>query len=300
MTTFFIIASIGYAFMAAVAILDKSILSKSLGVSSYAFYSTVFFLGAFLLLPFSETISIGAFVWALISGLGFGFATWAMFLGLRRGEAAHIVPFIGAVTAVGVFILSSIFIGESFSSMQMAGITLLIVASFLFSYEKNNGKGTPRHAGFGWALLSGFLFAISHVAAKHFYGDYSFITGLAWTKGLVGIAALFAFFGMKSEESPLAENISGSTSGKSTSLWLVLVDKVLAIAGTLAIQYAIAIGSVAVVSGLVGLQYALILLFAFVSTMFAPRFFSEHFTRKEVVFEILAIILVIVGIFLLI
>ncbi len=295
MSTFFIIASIGYALMAAVAILDKSILTKSLGVSSYAFYSTVFFLGAFLLLPFSEEISLAGFMWALISGLGFGFATWSMFLGLRRGEAAHIVPFIGAVTAVGVFGLSSAILGESFSLIQVAGIVLLILASFLFSYEKSGGKGR-RHAGFGWALLSGLLFAVSHVAAKHFYGDYSFVTGLVWTKGLVGIVALFAYFGMKSER----VIASGNVSRKSSSIWLIIVDKVLAIAGTLAIQYAIAIGSVAIVSGLVGLQYALILVFAFVSTVFAPHFFSEHFTRKEIIFEMLAIILVVAGVFLLI
>ncbi len=205
------------------------------------------------------------------------------------------VPFIGAVTAVGVFGISSAILGESFSSIQVAGIALLIFASFLFSYEKDNGQPT-RHAGFGWALLSGLLFAVSHVAAKHFYGDYSFLTGLVWTKGLVGIVALFAFFGMRSERAIASEG----PSGKSSSVWLVIADKVLAIAGTLAIQYAIAIGSVAIVSGLVGLQYALILVFAFVSTVFAPRFFSEHFTRKEVAFEVIAIILVVAGIYLLI
>jgi hypothetical protein len=50
------------------------------------------------------------------------------------------------------------------------------------------------------------------------------------------------------------------------------------------------------VNALVGFQYALVLLFAYVLTQFAPRVFSEHFSRKEIGYEIFAIILVVAGI----
>ncbi len=298
MINYFVIASFGYALLAVVAILDKAILTKSLRVPTYTFYSTIFLWGAFLLLPFAEPITVNAFIWALVSGLAFGFATWAMFLGLRRGEAAHIVPFIGASTAVFVFGLSSVIIHESFTKIQALGIVLLIIASLLFSYEKNRRyKGT--HRDFAWGLIAGFLFALSHVAAKHFYGEYSFITGLVWTKGLVGIVALITLFsastwkdifGKKDVEKQVSEN----------TMWVVVADKVIGLIGTVAIQYAIAIGSVAIVSGLVGLQYALILIFAFVSTVLAPKFFKEYFTKKEVIVEVTAIMVVVMGITLLI
>lgn len=290
--TYFFIAAVGYALMAAVAILDKFILSKSLRVSTYAFYSTVFFFGAFLLLPFSEPITLNAFWWALASGLGFGFATWTMFLGLRYGEATHVVPFIGAVTAVFVYGLSIMVLGDAMAGGQTAGIVLLVLASLLFSYEKVRKHAGRVHPSFLWALLSGFLFALSHVAAKHFYGEYSFVTGLVWTKGLVGIVAFFALFLAYHDIFGKKKRVKDTKN----SFWIVVANKSLAILGTLAIQYAISVGSVAVVTGLVGLQYALILIFAAVSTLFAPRFFSEYFTKKEVLAEVGAILLVIGGV----
>lgn len=306
MNNFFLIATFGYACMALVAILDKFILTKELRVSAYAFYSTFFFLGAFLLLPFAELISWQAFIVALISGLGFGFATWTMFIGLRYAEASHFIPFIGAVTAVFVYALSSLFFGEVLSVEQSIGVIILILASFMFSHERaHSHRGV--HPSFAWGLLSGFLFALSHVTAKQFYGEYSFITGLVWTKGLVGIVAIFIIifsvsarrevFGKKKHDEIETKKES---SGKGNMFWVVLTDKIVAILGTLAIQYAIAIGSVAVVSGLVGLQYSLILIFAFVSTKFFPRYFSEYFTKKEVIIEVTAIVMVVIGVFFLI
>jgi drug/metabolite transporter (DMT)-like permease len=306
MNNFFIIATFGYACMAVVAILDKFILTKELKVSAYAFYSTFFFLGAFFLLPFAEAISWQAFIVALISGLGFGFATWTMFIGLRYAEATHCIPFIGASTAVFVYGLSSLFFGEVLSVQQSIGVLILILASFMFSHEKaHSHRGV--HPSFAWGLLSGFLFALSHVTAKIFYGEYSFITGLVWTKGLVGLVAIFIIifsisarrevFGKKHHD---AVESKKEVSGKGNMFWVVLADKVVAIAGTLAVQYAIAIGSVAVVSGLVGLQYALILIFAFVSTKIFPRYFSEYFTKKEIAVEVTAICLVVIGVFFLI
>ena len=310
MTGFILIALVGYVLLAAVAILDKFILTKEMEVSAYTFYSTVFFFAAFLLYPFSEAISFYGFLWALGAGLGFGFGMWAMFLGLRRGQATHVVPFIGAVTAVFVYGFSSIILGDSLSLLQTTGIVMLVIASLLFSYDKEHGmrksagEGKGLHPAFAWALLSGFLYAVSHVASKHFYGDYSFFTGIVWAQGSVGVVSFFTLlsaaarrdiFGKKSHDGSRREN-----SKRQNKIGIVIADKALGLAGTLAIQYSIATGSVAIVSGLVGLQYALIMVFAAASTLFYPRFFKEYFSRKEVFLEVVAIILVITGVFLLV
>lgn len=295
MSLFFLIAALGYVFLAIVAILDKFILTKELRPASFAFFTTIFFFGSFLLLPFSDNISFSGLLVALVSAFGFGFGTLAMFLALRHGEATHVVPFIGAVTAVFAYGFSSLFLGEALGIHQTVGVTFLILATLLFSYEKTTQKkAVGLHKSFGWALLSGILYAASHVAAKYFYGEYSFITGLAWTKGLVGIVALSLLLSPS-----VRRDIFHRKSPKNT-FWIVGSNMTLGIIGTVAIQYAISIGSVAVVSGLVGLQYALIMVFAALSTFFVPRFFKEYFTRKEVFLEIAAILLVAAGVFLLV
>lgn len=302
MTSFITIAIIGYALMAVVALLDKLIIAKSMHVTSYAFYSTIFFFGAFVFLPFSEPIAWSAFFWALASGLGFGFATWAMFLALQSGKATHVVPFIGASKGVFAYGLSFFILAEVVTPEQNAGIILLVLASLLFSYEKHRAHSSTFHPAFLWALTSGFLFSFSHVAAKYFYEDYSFLTGLIWTKGLVGVVAFFALFSAVARR-----EIFGGGKAKAdretmikNALWVVVANKVLGIASTVAVQYAIAIGSVAVVSGLVGVQYGLMLVMAAACTFFVPSFFKEYLTKKEMIIEITAILILALGVYFLV
>ncbi len=222
-----------------------------------------------------------------------------MMLCLSYREATHIVPFVGGSAAVSAFILSSIFLGESFSVSQIIGIGILVLACLVFSYERDGKKEGKRRETcwvFLWGALSGLCFGISHVAAKVIYLDYSFITGLVWTKGLIGVVALIILL-----HSSVRKDIFGKKKpGKKSSFVLVFIDKVLATAATVSIQYAFAIGSVAIISGLIGIQYALTLILVLIFTAFAPKVFHEYFTKKEIVAEVSAILLTTIGILLLI
>jgi drug/metabolite transporter (DMT)-like permease len=303
MTTFFILTCFGYLLLAIVAILDKFILTKSLSTGTYTFYSTIFFFGSFVLLPFTNTVQGEYILWGIGSSLAFGFAAWPMYIGMKKGEATHVVPFIGATTTISAFIFSSLLLGEVLSNTQLIGIFLLVLASIIFAHEKSKTKN-GLWAGYAWAGLAGLLFGLSHVAAKYFYMEYDFVTGLVWTKGFAGIVAFFtllsvvtrkelfvAFFKKKNES---------DTEKQKNKLWMVVLNKVLAVGGTVLIQYAIAIGSVVIVNALVGLQYTLVLMFALVLTKLFPKFFNEYFTKKEIGSEVVAIILVVIGILFLI
>ncbi len=292
----FFIAIIGYALLAVVAILDKLILSKALNTSSYTFYSNLLFGFAFVMLPFAERISLEGFLWSLASGLGFGFAAWAMFIALEKNDATHIIPFIGAMTAVCTYALSAVVLGESLTLIQTLGIVLLVVASFLFAYERDRVRVTGISMGVVWGIVSGLLFAISHVTAKVVYEQYSFVTGFAWTKGLVVLVALCVYlFGKKMGPAKTKQVPHAAPRGQHNNFILIAVDKIAALLGIVAVQYAMSIGSVTIVTGLVGLQYALILIYALIFTTFTPRFFTEYITRKEILFEGTAILLVIGG-----
>lgn len=291
----FIFATIGYLLLAVASVTDKFILTKSLkSVSSYVFYSTIFFFGAFLFWPFSESISFYNCLIAIISGLSFGFATWAMFTGLKRGEATHIVPFLGAVTAVFVYGLSYLILHEVLNVNQTIGVVFLVIASFTFSFEKSK-KHNGFHSGYVFAIVSGLLFAFSHVTAKYFYGEYNFLTGIVWTKGSVGIVALIALLSLSARREIFGKKSNGESKVSKNSLYLIFSNKVFGVLGTLGIQYAIAIGSVTVVNALAGFQYALVLLLAFLLTKFYPRTFSEYSAKGEMRLQIFAVILVVIG-----
>lgn len=300
----FVIALIGYALLALVFVLDKFILSKSLGSPAvYAFYSSIFMFGALAALPFGVQVLFGLdWFWAIVSGLAFGGGLWAMFTAVKRGEASHIDPFIGAVVTIAVYTLSYMFLSESLTRTQIGGIIVLIFASLLLSFEKTRQRN-GFHVGFIWAIIAGILFGLSHVTAKYLYELYPFLTAFVWTRaatGLLGIALLLAPSVRRELKTVFSKKKARAASkkinfGKDHALMVVSLDKVLGIVGVVLIQYSISIGSVTLVNALSGLQYAFMFVMIYVLTKLRPRLFNEYFTKRELRMQILALFFVLIG-----
>lgn len=296
----FFLALLGYVLLAFVFILDKFILTESVGKPVvYTFYSTIFLFGALLLFPFLGYVPLVGvdWLWALVSGLGFGFGLWTLFLAVKQGEASHINPFNGAVVTIATFLLASLFLGEMLSKNQMIGVLVLVFGSALLGFEKTK-KQNGFHAGFLWAIVSGILFALSHVSAKYLYTIYPFWSAFIWTRattGLVGVITLFspavhhALFGKRTHAS------TSKTAGKRFALPIIVTNKIAAIAAVVMIQYAAAIGSVTLVFAMSGLQYALMFVMIVLLTKFAPNIFREYYTRKELALEWIAIAFIVIG-----
>jgi len=292
MMTSLFFAILGYTLLAVVSILDKSILEKTVKKPAiYTFYSTIFFFLAFLALPWCVQISGLGFWVSVFSGLAYGFGMWTMFTALEFGEASHVTPFVGAVVALSTFFLSASILGETLSLGIKIGLFFLIVASILLSVERNK-KHTGFHKGFVWAFISGILFGLSHVSAKFVYGLYPFFTGIIWTKGSVGLVAVFALCvpGVLKAISNKGKDKIKSGGGK-----IVFWNKALGILAVVLVQYAIFIGSVTVVNGLAGIHYALMFIFIYLLTKFRPLAFFEKFTKRELIIESVAIVFMIIG-----
>lgn len=301
----FIFALIGYILLAIVFILDKYILTSAIvRPIVYTFYSTIFLLAVFLLWPFFSVPippTLTDLNWSIVSGFSFGLALYFMFVAVQKGEASHIDPFLGAVITIATAILSSVFLQEILVPLQITGIILLVGASLLLSWEKTRKK-SGFHIGFLFAILSGIAFAFSHVSAKYLYDLYSFWPAFVLTRGAIGL------FGLCLLVSPVVRH-SFSTKQKKIvpkkkkslqTPTLVIIDKVLSVVAILAIQFAIAIGSVTLVNAMSGLQYALMILIIYLCSRFAPQLFREYFTKKELVVESIALVLVILGMALLV
>jgi len=278
----FLVAILGYVSFAIVFLLDKVIVSDKLGEPVvYTFYSTIYMFGALLALPFLgwQLLSGVDWLWALLSGITFGFGLWSLFKALQRDETSHISPFNGAFVTIFVYFFSNFFLGESLTPYSQAGVIILVFSALLLSFQKTKKRQTFS-MGFFWAILSGLLFAISHVLAKYLYGIYPFWSTLVWTKAFVGVVGLFTLF------SPLvhkkfAKKIVKKQTKKSNTAFLIIVDKILAVVGVVCIQYAIALGSVTVVNALIGVQYVLMFVLIVFFSKFFPKIFSEYFTKEE-------------------
>ncbi|MDP2692599.1 MAG: DMT family transporter [bacterium] len=292
----FAFAFLGYFLLAVVFILDKLILTKSVSKPVvYTFYSTIFLFGALLAWPFGVEL-LGGVDWiiAILSGVSFGLALWALFVGLKKGETSHISPFNGAFVTIFTYLVANYFLGEKLSDIQIVGLVILVFSSLLLSFEKSR-KFSGFHVGFLWAGLSGLLFAISHVSAKYLYEIYPFFTAFVWTRAFIGLVGLFTLLFPSVRDSFKKTKNKKEKKKKKNTVIIVVTDKVLAVLAVILIQYAAAVGPVAPVFALSGVQFVFIFIMVYLLTKFAPKLFKEYFTKKEIAVEVIAILLVMLG-----
>ena len=292
----FLIAFIGYFLLAIVVILDKFILTESVAKPVvYTFYSTIFMFGALLAWPFGVQLLAGIdWWWAIISGVTFGLGLWTIFIAIKKGEASHISPFNGAVITIATYLIASLFLGEVLTRRQIIGIIILVFATCLLSFEKSK-KHNGWHIGFVWAMVSGILFAISHVTAKYLYEVYPFLTGFIWSRFFIGLVGLATLFSSDVRKIFAKKVVKKEKTAQKNVFTLVFFDKILAVAAIILIQYAAALGSVSLVMALSGLQFMLLFVMIYALTKFLPNLFKEYFTAQELRLELAATALVVIG-----
>lgn len=291
---FLVLASIGYILLGIAFILDKVILTKSVDKPIiYTFYSTIIMFGVLCALPFTpKPFLVGIdWWWAIISGCAFGFALWTLYSALQKGEASHIHPFNGAVVTIATYALATNILGESLTSSQHIGIVLLAGSSLLFSFEKSKFHNGV-HIGFLWAMISGILFAVSHITAKYLYSSYDFLPAFIWTRATTGVVGMLCLLSPAVWRSWKKKKTSPK---KAAGIYLIFINKAISILAVILIQYAAAIGSVAVVFALAGLQYAFLFLGVLLLSKYKPRWFKEDTTTKELVVQGIAVVLLLVG-----
>jgi drug/metabolite transporter (DMT)-like permease len=301
----FFIAIAGYLISALTMVLDKFILEKKITQPLiFVFYASVVVLPIFLFLPFGVTTLSGITDWMLaaVSGVMFALGLWTMYLSFGKSEVSHAGPLIGGVVAVFVLCLSSFFLGEQFSNQFLIAFCFLVAGSFMISHEKSAGKN-GWHSGMNWAILSGLLFAVSHVSAKYLYDAYGFFSGLVWSRGALGVFGLFLLFA-PSVRAELVKIFSKrqaeETAPKKTGALIIIVNRLSGVIGVLLVQWAIALGSVTIVNALAGLQYALLIIAVFVLSKLFPKILKEEYAKGELIREFAAVLIIGVGMALLI
>lgn len=293
---FLVISTLGYFLLAVVFVLDKLILTKSVAKPAvYAFYSTIFLLAAFLLWPFMELPTAIDMWWGIFSGLTFGLGMWTMFIAIKRSEASHMSPFIGAVITIATYIFSFIFLGEVLTPLQSGGVMVLACASLIVSFEKTKTH-SGFHAGFLWGIASGIIFAASLVASKYLYDQYSFLTGLIWSRGTAGLFGLFLLVVPSVRHALLHKKTWHPHSyAKRHARAIVIANKVLSVIGITMLHYAIAIGSVTIVNALAGIQEVFTFIIVYLLTCCVPKILKEYFTKREFALELVGVLLVVLG-----
>jgi len=297
-----LIALLGNAMLAAVAIIDKFILSKSVSKPIiFVFYSTIFVLPICLLLPFGINLPSVCTDYLLfgISGFCFALALWTLYIAIQSSEISHVGPLVGAAMPFFILLLSRVFLGERLGPYGLLAASILIIGSLIISFDLNEKK-PGWHISMSWGVLAGFLFAVSHVIAKYSYDIYGFYSGFILTKLPIGIFGAILFFTPPVRALFAKKQATSAGKKQSKKLFaLVVCDIGLGVIGSILLQYATALGSVTLVNALGGAQFAMLIIFVALISKFFPKILHETFTKKEIIQKTTAVGVISLGLVLL-
>lgn len=295
--------------MAIVALIDKYIVTAENAIPKplvYAFYvcalsalSIFIFFFSWIPVPFFD-ITIPSFaniefptlliaLLALVAGYSLFQALVSLFSALRESDASDVVPVVGAVSALGTFLLSYLFLGTTLSPYFFLGFISLIVGTLLMSHFRFTW-----HVGF-LSLHAGMFFAIHYMAVKVMFVETSFDNGFFWSRmGIVFIAFSVLLV-------PRAYAAIRHQTGKTGTRGgvLVLLNKVIAGLASILLLKAIDLGDVAVVQALGGLQYVFLLMISIFMGSSLTYLCGEKCGHHEILHRSFAISFIVLGFFLL-
>ncbi len=298
-----------YFILAFTNLFDKFLVDNILK-SSRVYTFLVSFLGllSFFLAPwFLKWPGTLWFLFFIFSGALFSLALLFLFESLIRGEASRVLLIIGGSTPVFSLFFSYIFFKELISGLQLIGFILLIIGIFIMAFLplKNNWwesfviklgfRNDKRKGGYIIAILSGLFYSLYFISTKYAFNHFEFFNVFLWTR--LGACFLVLFFLLHNNTRGFILKMFRSKK-ETKGGYLVFVNQLFGSLGFVLQNYAISLGPVALINAMQGFQYALILILGFLFSIFAPSLVKEDFSKLVLIRKVLAILVVVVGLYL--
>ncbi len=294
--TWILLLVLAHFFYATVFLLDKYVLSTPRSTPiTYAFYVGAMGIAILVLIPFGFVVPNNTEIfWSLVAGI-FQITAFIFFykaLDNSRGEVSRIVPYVGATTSIFVLILSSLFIKEFLTNQQIIAFILLVLGSLVISLKKDKLSGNK----IWWmATFAGLFFALFWVATKYLFLGTNFVSGLIWVRVGVAIIAFTLLLSKKNRKIIFSE----TRASKPKTTGFFMLSRILNVAGSLFIYWAVFLGSVSIANALQGLQYLFVLILALLLFKKIPSM-KEQFGKEVLIQKIVAIALICIGLGLLV
>lgn len=334
-----IIVILAHLLNAVVFMVDKYLLGGGrIGRPSiYAFYVGLLGLVSVVLIPFGGIVlpSLGQLAFNLGAGAIFVISLLIFYKAISVNEASRAVPLVGSFQILFIFFLSYLFLGERLEPRYAAAFLFLLAGSLLISWRhtRNLPKMTRKAL---WAIAAAFSFAIFFVMTKHLYLHQPFVSAFVWSRFGGAIVAFCLLLKPAVRNEVFKKNKTSQTKKivqLGQFLWtrmnrgtqdlilrffprakkilfknkpikrkivvaLFFSNQALSAISFILINLAIALASVTLVNALQGIQYVFIFLLAW--WLSRHTWFIVEVVNRDVIFQkIIAIILIVIGIFLL-
>ncbi len=275
---------------------DKIILSKGHIKNPFVF---VVFNGAMnvfllLLLPFFDfnlLSRIDIFI-ALTAGLLLTLGIVLYYKAVQYEEISRVLM-MWQLIPIFVLIMSFYFLNEPLTKKHFLGFVLLFTAGLLVAYRKINGKFKLSKA-FYLMLGSTLLISFYYVASKHIYKITDFWNAFMWLR-----IAAFSGVLVLIEPSIRKEFIYTLRNMNSGIKGLLGFKMIVDFSAFIFLGFAILNGPISLVSALGSATAPVFIFFiTFFTTIYLPHIVKEDINKKTILIKALAILLIIVGIFL--
>lgn len=287
-----IITIISYFLNAVSLLINKFLINKKItNPAVYAIFICLLMVFSLLLLPFDWRLPD---FWQLIlevgSGFLFGAGVYWMFVSLKFGEASRVMPIIGGVQPLIVLPLAWWWLGEDMSYRFLLALALIVVGGFIISY----GGGRAEKKAYGYAIISGIVFAISIVMLKEAFNLHQgFIAPFAISRLGSVFLGLLLLISPNNWRDVWHEIKTPQKESGSLFLWGQGAGALSSILLNLA--FAISVGMTAIINALQGLQYVFLLLAVVILAKKFPQILKEDVSSRVLIQKILATILIIFG-----
>ena len=300
MILWFLVIVASYFFFAISVFGDKLLLAGKPDPRSYTFYVGILNTSVLLLLLFTRHLNWPApltVFWALLSGLATILALYFMFCSVEQFEVSRVMPALGGLMPIFIFILTQVFFG--WQGLSVAGYLAfaLLVAGSVFISTETSLSFKPAYI----ELVSGsaFLFSLSYIFSKMVFLQEPFLPGLV----LIGMAtAMIALTLLVDARFRRAIFGKHATFNRQNGVLFLSFQLSGAAAGFLQ-NWAIAlvpVGYLAIMNSIRGIQYVFLFIITLSFSYFAPRIFKEKVSKKIVLQKSFSIFLIILGLALLI
>lgn len=291
------IATFAYFLLAFESVANKYLITgKIKSWQLYLFYIGILSSFSIGFAPFGLTWpGIHAFSVAFIAGIIFFGYLGFLFATLEHCAASRVFVLTGAVATVVTFMLSSLFLDNTFSVQKVFGIVELVIGGFFISFKFYKNRF---FSGYKKAIIAGILYAVSIILLKYSYEDQNFASGYIFSRAGI-VAMTFVALAVPAFRNKVFTLLKTKKKRQSASQFGgVLAVKILAGIATALLNFTIAIGNVTIINALVSVQYLSVFLLTVIFGFFLKDEFRENMNKTNLLMKFLGVILIISGVIL--
>lgn len=274
-------------------IMDKVLTTKYLRMVDYYILGGFFGVAGLLFLPLTNLRILSLKIILIVVVVSFlrYCAYWFYIKAIMVEEASRMIPLFN-LGNIFVLMLAVIFLGEILSFSQYFAFFLIMVGASILSIKKTKGLFKVSKA-FWYIIINSLFWAVSSIMLK-----YAFDSVTIWDVTVILSLSSMVMACLMMLNKNLRKNLVKAVKGYKRKVWLTIIAaNMVGFAGGIMYNLGVSLGPVSLVTVLAGFQGVFVLMWATTITKYLPRFLREDIDKKTILNKLIAIGIMIVGLY---